>query len=249
MCREVRQFNSNIGKWPLKWDSPLCSGSELATGETLSLLVLWPAGGISSLGASELRGWVTTMGLERFLTSHWEGNTREGPHVWVTALWYQQVNMRVSKSTNCDSLKSVAGISSDQHDVAFSYSLIFFCQFLHVYGSPEGKWRVIFCAQMHFVSLISPVYMTQVEWRETYVFFSREESFVFRTEWRKKNVWGMRKFFSGDFFFPFVKLIKNVFLYKRFHTWKQFYWKNLCVCVFFLILLLKKLFSQMGTFL
>lgn len=96
VCRGVRLFKSNIGRWQLKWGSLLCSGSELATGETLSLLVLWPAGGISSLGTSELRGWVTTMGLERFLTSHWEGNTKEGSCVSTSVkkhkLWFSTVS-------------------------------------------------------------------------------------------------------------------------------------------------------------
>lgn len=74
--RLVKQSHSNMTI--KKWYSLICSGSGLATGGALSLLVLWPAGGLSSLGGSEIIGWVTTMGLERFLISHWHGDTGEG---------------------------------------------------------------------------------------------------------------------------------------------------------------------------
>lgn len=68
---QVRRSHANMQEYSL-----LCSGSGcvLATGETLSLLVLCPVGGLSGLETSELRDWVTTMGLERFLISHWEGS-------------------------------------------------------------------------------------------------------------------------------------------------------------------------------
>lgn len=94
---------------------------------------------------------------------------------------------------------------------------------------------------MHFVSLIS-VHDTgrmeiKVVWKcgKIYVFFTRTKFCV--SNWVEKKM-------SEDFFFSTMKPIKNVFLYKRFHTWKQLYWRN--VCVFFFILFLKKLFSQMN---
>lgn len=68
-------------KLPDKWYSLPCSGCGLASGETLSLLVLWPAGGLGGLGASELIDWVTTMGLVRFLISHCHGNPGEDLYV------------------------------------------------------------------------------------------------------------------------------------------------------------------------
>ena len=53
---------------------------------TFSLLVLWPVGA-HILGASALIGWVTTMGLERFLISHWDGNTVERLLITLLASW------------------------------------------------------------------------------------------------------------------------------------------------------------------
>lgn len=139
VCQEVRLFNSNTGRWPLKWDSPLCSGSELATGETLSLLVLWPAGGISSLGTSELRGWVTTMGLERFLTSHWEGNTREGPCVSNSALIPAGEHERVKKHKLW--FNTVSGQNKEWSTwCSFLIQLyLFHCQFFTCLRQPWGK--------------------------------------------------------------------------------------------------------------
>lgn len=75
VSQQVKQSHRNTEKWPNKWCSLPCSRSGLTGGETLSLLVFWPAGGLSSLGTSELIDWVTTMGLERFLISHCNGNT------------------------------------------------------------------------------------------------------------------------------------------------------------------------------
>lgn len=69
---------------------------------------------------------------------------------------------------------------------------------------------------MHFVSLIS-VHDTgrmeiKVVWKcgKIYVFFHENKVLCFETEWKKKM--------SEDFFFSTMKPIKNVFLYKRFHT-------------------------------
>lgn len=67
----VKQSHSSTDDWSNKY-SPLSSGCWLANGATLSLLVLWPAGGLCSLGSSEVMDWVTTTGLERFLISHWD---------------------------------------------------------------------------------------------------------------------------------------------------------------------------------
>lgn len=70
---------------PSRRYSPLCCVSGPAGGGALSLLVLWPVGGFSSLCASELMDWVTTMGLYRVLISHWDGGQEEGLHVSYTA--------------------------------------------------------------------------------------------------------------------------------------------------------------------
>lgn len=59
--------------------------SHLFSGATLGLLVLSLTGG-STLGARELIGWVTTMGLERFLISHWDVNDVGESSLWQNGL-------------------------------------------------------------------------------------------------------------------------------------------------------------------
>lgn len=68
------------------------------------------------------------------------------------------------------------------------------------------------------------------------MFFSREQSFVFRTEWKKKCL--------RIFFFPRWNRLK-MFFFTSGSTHENNCTEEMCVC-FFKILFLKKLFSQMN---